>query len=88
MDNPFNNTHLLAMINDFPAMKLTGGTRTWVMLCPFHWDRRERPEFFVDIQRKHYRCLGCGVQGNLDELQRKLKEKEAGDLKVERKVVS
>lgn len=69
-----SHAHLVSMMHDFPAMKLSGNHNCWAMLCPFHADRRDRAQFFVDLRSKKYHCLGCGERGDLEQLERKLKE--------------
>ena len=82
MIKQLSNTHLQIMREDFPSMQLQGNHETWVLMCPLHFDRRERKQFFVDVRNDKYHCLGCGARGDLDGLSRKLDDIKEGRLQV------
>lgn len=57
------------MINDFPQLKLKGNHNTWVLKCPFHFDPRDRQQFFVDVKADNYHCIACGIRGKVNSLE-------------------
>lgn len=64
------------MIEDFPELKMSGNNNSWVLLCPFHFDKRERPQFIIDVYGKKFHCLGCGEKGDLTYLKTRIKDME------------
>lgn len=60
------------MLRDFIDLKLKGNHNTWVLKCPFHYDIKERQQFFVDVKSNNYHCIACGIRGKVDNLENDL----------------
>lgn len=69
-----NNDILNMMRYALPELKARGNYNTWVVICPFHTDKRrpDLPQLCIDIKNQNYVCLGCGEKGNLDKMEREL----------------
>jgi DNA primase len=49
------------IFNIFVQIKKQG--KKYLALCPFHPERT--PSFTVDLQKRTYRCFGCGKEGKV-----------------------
>jgi hypothetical protein len=52
---------LVAIAGRYTRLRRAG--RQFVGLCPFHSERR--PSFYVEPERKIWKCFGCGLGGDL-----------------------
>jgi len=60
IDRVVDSTNIVELIGSFVALKKIG--QNFQGLCPFHNDKT--PSLSVSLEKKIFRCFGCGASGN------------------------